>query len=302
MKIFSGTSNKPLAQKIAEKLNLKLSPLEIFVFPDLEKRIRVLDKVVDEDAVIIQPTSTPADNNYMELFFIADALKRSGACSITAVIPYFGYQRQDHVFRDGEAVSLEVIVETLQAVGVSKIITIDLHSIKTPELFKIPIVHLSALSLFAKKIKELELVNHKSDSVLVSPDMGGIRRIKILSEELEKMPYATIEKDRNLKTGSVLAKKIEGDVKGKRAIIVDDMISTGQTIKTAVNLLLERGAREVYVFVTHPIFSGNAKQILEKVRTGKIFVTDTVYIPKEKQFENLEVLSVVDIIEKSLRN
>jgi len=296
MKIFSGTSNKPLAEKVALKLNTKLSPLDIFVFPDGEKRVRVIDNVVDEETVIIQSTSNPADHNYMEIFFIADALKRSGAKSITAVIPYLGYQRQDHVFRDGEAVSLEVIIETLQAVGVSKIITLDVHSIKIPCLFKIPIIHISALDLFAKKIKELP----KKESVLVSPDMGGIRRIKILSKNLDNMPFSTIEKERDLETGSVSAKTINGEVRGKRAIIVDDMISTGGTILTATNLLLQKGADEIYVFASHPVFSGNAKEVLEKVKAEKIFVTDSIYLEKEKYFKNLEVISVTDIIAGSL--
>ena len=154
MRIFSGSSNKKLAEKIAQQLNIPLSPLEIHVFPDEEKRIRVIERVVGEDCVVVQSASTNADKNYMELFFIADALKRSGARSITGVVPYLGYQRQDHVFREGEAVSLEVIIKTLKAIGVDKIITFDLHSIRIPELFHIPVKHLSALPLFVHKIRE----------------------------------------------------------------------------------------------------------------------------------------------------
>jgi len=138
MKIFSGSSNKPLAEKIVKSLNTLISPLEIDIFPDGEKRVRVVDKVVGEDAVVVQSTSPNPNDCYMELFFIVDALKRSGAKSVTAVVPYLGYQRQDHVFRDGEAVSLEVVIETLQAVGMDRLITFDLHSIKIPELFSLP--------------------------------------------------------------------------------------------------------------------------------------------------------------------
>ena len=298
MKIFSGSSNKPLAEKIAKNLGLKLSPLEITVFPDKEKRVRVLDKIVDEDTVVVQSTNTPADHYYMELIFIADALKRSGAKSITAVIPYLGYQRQDHIFRDGEAVSLEVIIETLEAVLVSRIVTLDLHSVKIPELFRIPIVDLSALPIFAKKIKALP----KKESVLVSPDMGGIRRIKILSEDLEGMPFATIEKNRDLKTGKVWSDKLEGaSVKGKRAIIVDDMISTGGTIVTACDLLLKHGAEEMYVFATHPVFSDDFKNNLENVKVRKIFVTDSISLPKDKMPNNLEVLEIADIVTPVLK-
>lgn len=155
MKIFSGSSNKSLAERIAHALSTQLSPIEIFVFPDGEKRIQIQERVVDEDTVVVQSTATPADANFMELFFIVDGLKRSGAKSVTAVIPYLGYQRQDHVFRDGEAVSLDVVVHALERTGATKAIAVDFHSIKIPEVFSVPVAHLSALPLFAEKIKEL---------------------------------------------------------------------------------------------------------------------------------------------------
>jgi len=316
VKIFSGSSNKPLAEKIAKCLNADFSPLEIFVFPDGERRVRIEDKVVDEETVVVQSTNAPADTNYMETFFIVDALKRSGANKVSAVIPYLGYQRQDHVFRDGEAVSLEVIIETLEAVGVDKIITIDLHSVKIPELFRIPIIHLSALELFAEEIKKLSgenfvslrtnnhkssIINLQSDLVLVSPDMGGIRRIKILSELLDNAPWATIEKNRDLATGAVTANKLEGSaVDGKDVIIVDDMISTGKTIATACELLEKRGAKDIYVFATHAVFSKEAPEILQNSKANKIFVTDSIFVPEEKQFQKLKILSIDDVIAKTL--
>lgn len=297
MKVFSGSSNKPLAEKIAKELKTKLSPLEIHVFPDGEKRIRVLEKVVDEHCVVVQSTSTPADQNYMELFFIVDAVKRSGAKTVTAVIPYLGYQRQDHIFRDGEAVSLEVVIRTLEAVGMDKLILFDLHSIKIPELFHIPVSHLSALPLFAEKIKEQKWTN--SETTLVSPDMGGVRRIKQLCEMLSGMPYASIVKNRDLATGKLTAERVEGGLK-KRALIVDDMISSGGTIISAVNLLLRKGVSEIYVFATHPVFSGAAAEVLQKSAVQKVFVTDTIEVSKKKQFPKLEVISVAGMIAKEL--
>jgi len=317
VKIFSGSSNKPLAEKIAKCLNADFSPLEIFVFPDGERRVKVEEKVIDEETVVVQSTNAPADTNYMETFFIVDALKRSGANAVSAVIPYLGYQRQDHVFQDGEAVSLEVIIETLEAVGVDKIITIDLHSVKIPELFKIPIIHLSALEIFAEKIKKLSgenftvpgthnlkssILNHKASFVLVSPDMGGIRRIKILSELLGNAPWATIEKNRDLITGAVTANKLEGSaVDGKDVIIVDDMISTGKTIATACELLEKRGAKDIYVFATHAVFSKEAPEILQNSKAKEIFVTDSIFIPKDKQFQKLKTLSIDSLIADSLK-
>lgn len=298
MKIFSGTSNKPLAEKIAKDLNLELSNLEVFIFPDGEKRIRILEKVLDEDVVVVQSTSTPTDINYMELFFIVDALKRSGAKSVTAVIPYFGYQRQDHMFRVGEAVSVKVIAEILEKVGVNKVIAVDLHSIKIQEAFNVPVDHLSALSIFAKFIKEKKW--DKNSATLVSPDMGGVRRIKILSEMLGGIPFAAIEKNRDLSDGKVTANKIQGKV-NKRAIIVDDMISSGGTIVTAANLLKRNGAEKIVVFVTHPVLSEKAPQILQESGVESVYVTDTIFVPEKKRFPKLNILSVSSLIAQELK-
>ncbi|MBI2031928.1 MAG: ribose-phosphate pyrophosphokinase [Candidatus Levybacteria bacterium] len=341
MKIFSGSSNKPLAEKIAKELKISLSPLEIDIFPDGEKRVRVVDKVINEDTVVIQTTSPNPNDCYMELFFIVDALKRSGAKTVTAVVPYLGYQRQDHIFRDGEAVSLEVIVETLESVGMNRLITLDLHSVKIPELFSIPIVHLSALPIFAEKIKEIlrsaevarenfpvrnarkvsseipksDSVNARNenfessprinDTILVSPDMGGIRRIKLLSEMLDNMSYVSIIKDRDLATGNIESNRV--DVSGqewkkgvKTAIIVDDMISTGRTIAAAADLLRKNSIEKILVFVTHPVLSNDAKNILESSKVSKIYVTDSINVPREKGFDKLEILSVSGKIAKEL--
>lgn len=301
MRIFSGTSNKPLAEKIAKALNLSLSELEIYIFPDGEKRIRILDSVLDQHTVIVQPTSTPADQSYMELFFIVDALKRSGAKSVTAVVPYLGYQRQDHIFRDGEGVSLEVVRRTLEAVGVNRLIGFDFHTVRVPQLFKIPVSHLSALPLFAERIKKEGWTN--GDTTLIAPDKGGIRRIKILSDLLNGMPYGSIEKNRDLVTGEVTAEEIDiqgGELK-KRALIVDDMISSGGTIVTAINLLLRKGAEEIYVFATHPVFSDAASEVLQKSAAKKVFVTDSILIPEQKQFNKLHILSISRMVAKEIK-
>lgn len=298
MKIFSGTSNKPLAEKIANAMGTQLSPIEIFVFPDGEKRIQIQDNVVDEDTVVVQTTSTPAAENFMELFFIIDGLKRSGAKNITTVIPYLGYQRQDHVFRDGEAVSLDVVVHALERTGATKVIAVDFHSIKIPEVFKVPVGHLSALELFAEKIEEL------GDGFLASPDMGGLRRINKMSELLDGMPWIATVKDRNLDTGNIVIEKIEGDpaIIKKTAFIVDDMISSGKTIVESAKLLQQHGAEEIYVFVTHPVFSNEAPKILQESVVTKVFVTDSVYVPEDKKFEKLEILSVAKMVAQELQS
>ncbi len=355
MKVVSGSANEKLAADIAKKLDVQLSDREIFIFPDGERRVQVIGNFVGEHTVVVEPTAPPADTNYMELFFLIDALKRSGAEFVTAVVPYLGYQRQDHVFRDGEAVSLEVIVKTLESVGTDRIISLDLHTPKIPDVFSIPMNHLSALPLFAEKIQQLcsdggpagsqtpRLSSLRSASelhhfvrplhstasltsftagaqrgaptpgtpnllydntVLVSPDMGGIRRIKMLSEMLNNMPYAAIEKNRDLASGKVTATTFgEGSVDGaKRAIIVDDMIASGKTIVTACEVLQAHGVEEIYVFATHAIFAKESPQLLEGSLAKKIFVTDTVTIAKDKVFPKLEVLSVAGIIAEAIQN
>ncbi len=304
MKIFSGSANKPLAEKVAKQLSLELSPIELFVFPDGEKRIQIQESVVDEHCVVVQPTSTPVAENYMELFFIIDGLKRSGASEVTVVMPYVGYQRQDHVFRSGEAVSLDVVIQTMEALGVSKIIALDFHSIKIPELFHIPVVQLSAMPLFADVIATPSARN--DDCVLVSPDMGGLRRISKMSELLNGMPWIATVKDRDLATGKIEIKSIDGqdkdmDLDGKEVFMVDDMISSGGTIVKAAQLLKEKGVTKVSAFVTHPIFSQEAPTLLQESILDAVYVTDGVFVPEEKHFPKLHVLSIAEMVATSLQ-
>lgn len=301
MKLFSGSSNTLLAQELARHLDIPLSPVEIFLFPDGERRVRLEETVLDEDVIIVQSTSTPVDHNYMELFFLIDSAKRSGAKSITVVMPYFGYQRQDHIFRDGEAVSLDVVIKTLENLGVDKVVTVDLHSIKIPELFTIPVVHVSALPLFAYVIAKAWT---SQDTTLVSPDMGGIRRIKILSGLLQNMSYVATVKHRDVNSGEIEINEIEGDKNSlhPRAIIVDDMISSGKTIVKAAALLKKEGVEEIYVFATHAIFSDEAPRILQNSSIEKVFVTDSVFIPEEKRFEKLEITPLASEIAKALKS
>lgn len=297
MKLFSGSSNIALAQRVAKHIGKDLDNLEIFVFSDKEKRIRVVDKVLDQDTVIVQSTSTPADENYMELFLTIDALKRSGAKSVKAVIPYLGYQRQDHIFRDGEGVSLEVIAETLVRVGMTELFSFDLHTPKIAEIFTVPVHHLSALQIFADKIKQ-EFDHNKL--VLVTPDLGGIRRIKEMSQALDNLPFATVTKDRDLESGKIADTQIDGYVREKIAIIVDDMISTGETMVEAAKLLQEEGATKVIAFATHAVLSKEASKILQQSNIERVYTSDTIDIEEKKRFPKLQILSVSEIIANAL--
>lgn len=300
MKLFAGSSNKALAEKVSSFLGVALHPVDVHIFPDGERRIRIGESVVGEHCFVIQSANTPVDTNYMELFFLIDALKRNGAEFVTAIVPYFGYQRQDHIFQDGEAVSLEVVINILERLGIDRLMSLDMHSVKIPDLFTVPVNHLSALELFAKDIPTSGWLTPAT--VLVSPDMGGIARIKKLSTLLGGMPYVSIEKDRDLTTGAITMSGIEGSLAGKkRALLVDDMIASGNTTILAAESLLTQGIDEVIAFATHAVFSADAPEKLQKSKIKSVIVSDTVSIPKDKQFPKLKILSVADIIGQEIK-
>ncbi len=298
MKIFSGSASRDLTKKVADHLRLPVATIEHHVFPDGEQRVMLKESVVNEDTVVLQSTGMPTDRHYMELFFMIDALRRSGAKSTTVVVPYLGYQRQDHVFREGEARSLEVVIRFMEQAGGTRFIGLDFHSVKIPEVFLKPVIPLSALSLFAEKIKQEQLLDN--DTVLVSPDMGGIRRLDILSDLLGGVPTVSVEKNRDLITGDINAGAIHGMIK-KKAIILDDMISSGKTIVQAAKVLQHQGVVEMFVFATHAIFSEDASTILQGSPVQKVYVTDTIHVPEIKQFAKLQVISVAEMIAEALR-
>lgn len=298
--IFLGDDqNKELSEGLAAALSSPLKYPEITVFPDGERRIRLNDSVVEKDVVFLKTGSvTPnVDSFIVETAFLIDAIKRSGADSVTGVIPYIPYSRADHVFRDGEAVPLEVVIHMFENAGLSKIVFVDPHTIKMQEMFSIEVDNLSALPLFAETIKTLEF--DRENAVIVSPDMGGLRRMEQLSQMLNNMPFASIEKDRNYDDGSIKANGIHGEIK-KTCFVVDDIISSGRTIVQAVEKLKDKGAEDVYVFATHPVLSEEASHILEKCGAKKIYVTDSLPVRQEKRFETLEVLTLAPLLAKSL--
>jgi len=297
MLIFSGESNKPLAEKVAKELDLTLSGLEIVTFPDKENRVRVTDQVLGEDVVVVQSTGISPNLFYMELFFILDSLKRSGARSINLVIPYLGYQRQDHIFRDGEGVSLDVIIKIIENLGVDRVISFDLHSVKIPQMFHVPVTPLSALEVFA----DIIISENKDDLVLVSPDMGGIARIKKLSELTGGLPFVSIVKDRDLNTGDIQSAQINGEVR-KRAVILDDVISTGKTLVAASELLSKNGVEKITVMATHAIMAKSAPTDLQASSIDKVIVTDTINLPEKRIFPKLEVVSISSLISKSIKD
>ncbi len=295
MLFFGDPQNASLSEGLASNLKTTLNFPEVTVFADGERRIRLTEEVVDEHVVFVKTASvTPSLDSYLiETAFLIDSIKRSGASSVTGIIPYIPYSRADHVFRTGEAVPLEVVINLLENAGLTKIIFVDPHTIKMPEMFKIDVVNLSALPLFAEKIKEIGF--DRENSVIVSPDMGGLRRMEQLSEMLDKLPFTSIEKERDYDSGSIKASAVHGEIK-KTCFIIDDMISSGKTMVQAIEKLHEGGAENIYAFATHPLLSGNASEILQNSHVKKVFVTDALPIPEEKKFEKLEVLSLSKLI------
>lgn len=299
MVFFGDELNKSLSEGLAAHVSSPLFYPDITVFPDGERRVRINENVVEKDVVFVKTSSvTPNfDSFIMETAFLIDAFKRSGADTVTGVIPYLPYSRADHVFRDGEAVPLEVVIHLFEKAGLTKILFVDPHTIKMQEMFSIKVGALSALSVFAEKIKEIG-VDHEN-SVIVSPDMGGLRRMEQLSKMVGDLPYTSIEKDRDYETGEIKASGIHGDVR-KTCFIVDDIISSGRTIVQAVDKLSELGAENIYIFATHPILSENAVRLLKGSKARSVFVTDALPVPPEKHFPQLEVLSLATLVGKSL--
>lgn len=294
MIIVGDPQNKSLSEQIASKLNSKIIYPEITVFPDSEQRVRIPSKITGEKVYLLKSIMAPVDSSVLQLSFTVDALAKNGADKVIGVIPYIPYMRADHMFRIGEAVPLEVVIKTIEDSGLNEIIIVDPHSIKIPEMFKIPVRDLSALPMFAKKIKEIE--PNSNNITIVSPDMGGIRRLKLLNELLDSsINQVIINKDRNYESGEVRVAEYEGKIQGK-CFIIDDIISTGKTVVQAIDTLDQGGAETVYVFATHPVFSENASELLSKSKAEKFFISNSIPVPSEKRFGKLEVLSISDLI------
>lgn len=294
MKLFAGTSNPQLAQAIAEKLSLPLNPIEIVRFADSECRVRIAQKVDDVKAVVIQSLSNPTDNHLIELTLIADALRSYEVEKITAVIPFLGYSRQDRAHRSGEAISARVAAKLLQAAGITKVMTVDLHSEAAAGFYQVPLMNLFGLSLFKEALP-------KGDIVIASPDAGGMKRAQKFAHEMG-LPLCFIEKKRDLdKMHQTDVVRVVGDVRDKTTVIVDDIVTSGGTLVKAAYLLKEHGAKAVWAFVTHPDFVATTATILMDSPIEKIFTTDTIPVPNEWKFPKLTILSVAPLIADALQ-
>lgn len=294
--LFSGTSNPKLASDIADYLGMKLGDIKLSRFPSGENYARVNENVRGRSVFVVQTGTSSINEDLMELFIIIDAMKRASAKSVTAVIPHMPYARQDRKAASREPISARLIADLLTVSGVNRVITMDLHSDQIQGFFSIPVDHLTALPLFANYIKSKNL----KDPVIVAPDTGRAKTSKRFADRIEA-PLAIMHKQRPEHSKSEVT-HVVGDVKGRTVIIMDDMIDTAGTATSGVKALLELGAeKDVYLMATHPILSGPAVERINKAGIKEVIVTDSIPIPKEKQFPALKVISVAPLLGEAIK-
>jgi len=289
-RIFSGSSNPQLAKEVSQKSKIKLGSLELGKFADGEIDVWVKDDVNNSNVFIFQSNSYPVNDNIVELSLIADALRRSGAHKITAVIPYFGYSRKEKQNRTGEPISAKVIADLIIASGINKVVCLDLHADAIVGFFDAPVIYLSALNVLAQRLKREKLIN----PVVVAPDVGGVKRARNFATLLNA-PLAVIEKHRQTHVRDEMeVLSITGQMSGDTAIIIDDIISTGGTIIESVKALKKRNVKKIIVCATHGVFAGHAVANLEKAPIDKIFVTDSVKSnAKSKKIETVTISNLI---------
>lgn len=300
-KLFAGSANRPLALKVAKEMGVKLGEVEIVRFKDGECRVWIKENVRGKNVFVLQPLSNPVDESLMELALLGDAIERGGSASVTAVIPYYGYARQDRAHRIGEPISARVVAKMIEAVGYDEIITVDMHADAIMGFFKIPMLHLFGLSVLAERIKK-EFDGKMGEVVVTAPDVGGVKRARNFAEKIGA-PIVVIEKERDLNNmHSSRPLEVIGDPKGKTCVIVDDVITTGSTIADSAKALLDEGAKKVYVCVAHADFIPETSNILGKAKIEKVFVTDSIDIPEKLRFKKLEVVTISKLLSGTIKD
>lgn len=296
LKIFALNSNRPLAQKIADEVGVELGKLSVDRFSDGEIQINIEESVRGDNVYVIQSTSAPVNDNLMELMIMIDALRRASANTINVVLPYYGYARQDRKARSREPITAKLVANMLQNSGVTRIVALDLHAAQIQGFFDIPVDHLMGAPLLADYfINEGVAAN----AVVVSPDHGGVTRARALAEFL-KAPIAIIDK-RRPRPNVAKIMNIIGDVKGKKCIMIDDMIDTAGTISKGAQALMDAGAEEVYTSATHAVLSGPAIERLDNSPLKQVVVTDSIQLPDEKQIDKIVQVSVAPLIGAAIK-
>lgn len=298
MKIFSGNSNIDFARKVAASAGVELGHCDIGRFADGEIRVEIHESVRGCSVFLIQSTAPPVNEGYMELFLILDALKRASAAEITLVLPYYGYARQDRKVAPRAPISAKCVAELCRTAGAHRLVVVDLHSSQIQGFFDGPVDHLFAIPTLARAWREE--MGHGDQFVVVSPDAGGVERVRAFAKRIEA-PIAIIDKRRS---GPNEAKAIHliGDVKGKDAIILDDMIDTAGTLTQAVDSLLKNGAKRVFAVATHPVLSGPAISRLQESGLERVWVTDTIPLKETAvQSGKFRVVSMAPVVAEAIR-
>ncbi|ASM39854.1 ribose-phosphate pyrophosphokinase [Campylobacter sp. RM12327] len=292
-KIFSGNANLEFSKKISKYLSLPLSEANIKKFSDGEISVQVGESVRGKDVFVIQPTCSPVNVNLMELLVLTDALRRSSANSITAIVPYFGYARQDRKAAPRVPITAKLVANMMQAAGISRVVTMDLHAGQIQGFFDIPVDNLYGSILFTEYVKN----KHFKNPIVASPDIGGVARARALAKNLN-LDIVIVDKRRE-KANESEVMNIIGDVNGKDVILVDDMIDTAGTIVKAASALKARGATSVMAFCTHAVLSGPAYERLEKGELDELVITDT--IPLKQDCDKIKVLSAAPLFAEVIR-
>jgi len=279
MKIFSGNANPQLAKRVAEHLHLPMGKAIVGRFSDGETMVEILENVRGHESFIIQPTCAPTNDSLMELLIMADALRRSSASSITAVVPYFGYGRQDRRVRSARVpITAKVVADMMSKVGITRIVTIDLHADQIQGFFSIPVDNIYATPVLLDDIQQ----KNYASPMIISPDVGGVQRARATAKRLNDCDLAIIDK-RRPRPNEAEIMNIIGDVTNRNCIIVDDMVDTGGTLYQAARVLKEKGAATVTAYCTHPILSGKAVTNLELSALDELVITDTIPLTAEAQ-------------------
>ena len=295
IKIFAANSNKELAQKIADQLGLPLSKCEVGTFSDGEIAVSVGETVRGSDVFVIQSTCTPVNNNLMELLIMIDAMKRASAGRITAVIPYFGYARQDRKSKSRDPISAKLVADLITTAGADRVLTMDLHAAQIQGFFDIPLDHLVGMPILAKHFEQENLDN----LVVVSPDLGSVNRARTFANRLDA-PIAIIDKRRPKPNVSEIM-NIIGDIKDKNVLIIDDIIDTAGTLCNAANALKEIGAKSVRACATHGILSGPAVERIRDSAIEGLVLLDTIPLTAEKTLDKIQVETVAPIFAQAIQ-
>ena len=297
IKIFTANSNPAFAQAIAEKLATKLGDAEVGKFSDGEIFVNINETVRGADVFVVQSTCSPVNDNLMELLILIDAFKRASAGRITAVIPYFGYARQERKAKARDPISAKLCANILTTAGADRVLTMDLHASQIQGFFDIPVDHLLGAPILANYYKE-KFAGKEDDTVVVSPDLGSVTRARKFASKID-VPIAIIDK-RRPKANVSEVMNIIGDIEGKNVILVDDMIDTAGTIVNGAKALKERGAKSVFACCSHAVLSGPAIERIQNSVIEELLVLDTVPLTPEKQIDKIKVLSVAPIFAEAI--